>query len=950
MIDPERPDYTNTPASAQRPLFLHAPLASDVPPAVTIVTPFYNTGAVFLETARSVLQQSFQQWEWLIVNDGSSDPEALALLEPYRSGDPRIRVIDHNVNKGLSAARNTGFAAARTPYVVQLDSDDLLEPTTVEKWFWFLESYPEFAFAGSYSVGFEGREYLWPRGFHDGVTALQQNVIDNKCMVRVAVHREVGGYDETIRAGGEDWDFWLRCASLGYWGASVPEYLVWYRCRQTHSDRWANLDETGQWQAFREQLRRRYPSLWEGEFPRIQPRWHMPNDSVSEVLPCANRLRKDRPRLLLIAPWLAIGGADKFNLNAISQLSERGWEVTIATTLRGEQPWLPQFARVTPDIFVLPHFLRLTDYPRFLRYLIVSRSIDVVMVSHSELGYQLLPYLRAACPEVAFLDFCHAEAENWKNGGYPRMAVEHQELLDLNLVASAHLREWMVQRGADQSRIRVCHINIDANDWRPDPQQRYVVRQRLGVHEETPVILSVSRLDAEKAPAMLAQTVRQLAQRQTPFLSLVVGDGAEREGVEAFIRQEGLGDRLRLLGALPNAQVRELLAAADIFFLPSKWEGIALAVYEAMACGVPIVGTDVGGQRELVTPECGILIAKSDEETEAFAYVAALSDLVQDQSRCQAMGVASRRRIEEHFRLEQMGDRLVEALHEATRLRTEALRPLPSRGVALLCAARAIEYTRLAEAADGLWSEHLQRERALPEQQARPQDRHDFSQTLYAWIGELEHGRTWLEEQVQNWRTAAEVREGLLREQQAWIGELEHGRTWLEEQVQNWRTAAEERERLLHEQQQWVGELEQSKVWWEEQVQSWRAAAEERERLLREQRAWTHELERGKAWLEEQAQNWRAAAVERECLLHEQQTWASELERGKAWLEEQVQRWRAAVEERERTLHEQQLMMRQLEQSLIRAEAQQDYWQAEAARYRQSLWGRLGKRFGLVEK
>ncbi|MBI3245237.1 MAG: glycosyltransferase [Deltaproteobacteria bacterium] len=913
MIDPARPDYTNTPVSPQRPQFLYAPVESDAPPAVTIVTPFYNTGPVFRETACSVLQQSFQQWEWLIVNDGSTDPDALALLEPYRHSDPRIRVIDHTVNKGLSTARNTGFAAARTPYVGQLDSDDLLEPTTVEKWLWLLESYPEFAFVGSYSVGFEGKEYLWPRGFHDGVTAVQQNVIDNKCMVRVSVHRAAGGYDETIRAGGEDWDFWLRCASLGYWGTSVPEYLAWYRCRQTQGDRWANLDETGQWQAFREQLRQRYPSLWEGEFPRIQPRWHMPNDPVPDALPCANRLRKERPRLLLVAPWLAIGGADKFNLNAIGQLIERGWEVTIATTLKGEQPWLPQFACVTPDIFVLPHFLRLTDYPRFLRYLIASRGIDVVMVSHSELGYQLLPYLRAACPDVAFLDFCHAEAENWKNGGYPRMAVEHQELLDLNLVASEHLRDWMVQRGADQNRIRVCHINIDANDWRPDPQQRRAVRQRLEVDEETPLLLSVSRLDAEKAPAVLAQTMRQLAQRHVSFVSLVVGDGAEREWMESFIQREGLNDRLRLLGALPNEHVRELLTAADVFFLPSKWEGIALAIYEAMACGIPVVGGDVGGQCELVTAECGILVAKSDEDTEALAYVDALEALVRDRARCQAMGAASRHRIEAHFRLEQMGNRFVEALQEAMRLRTDAPRPVPSRGLALLCAVQAIEYTRLAEAADGLWSEHLQRERALPEQQARSQDRHDFSQTLYAWIGELEHSRTWLEEQVQNWRATAEERERLLHEQRAWTSELERGKAWLEEQVQNWC-----------------------------------ATAEERERLLREQQTWMRELERGKAWLAEQVQNWRVAAEERERLLHEQRTWMRELERGKAWLAEQVQNWRAAAEERERLLQEQQVQIHQLEQSLVRAEEQQRHWQAEVARYRQSPWGRLGKRFGLV--
>jgi glycosyltransferase involved in cell wall biosynthesis len=146
VIDPAKPDYTNPPGSPRRGSFAYAPGEEAAPPWVTIVTPFYNTGALFHDTARSVFQQSLQQWEWLIVNDGSTDPEALAILEGYRRRDRRIRVIDHGGNRGLSAARNTGFRAARAPYVVQLDSDDLLEPSAVEKGAWFLESYPEFGF------------------------------------------------------------------------------------------------------------------------------------------------------------------------------------------------------------------------------------------------------------------------------------------------------------------------------------------------------------------------------------------------------------------------------------------------------------------------------------------------------------------------------------------------------------------------------------------------------------------------------------------------------------------------------------------------------------------------------------------------------------------------------------------------------------------------------------
>jgi GT2 family glycosyltransferase len=328
MIDPSNPDFTNTPASTQRPSFGYALADIAAPPYVTIITPFYNTGPGFHETARSVLQQSFQQWEWLIINDGSTDPEALSILEAYRHSDPRIQVIDHSTNRGLSAARNTGFRSARTQYVVQLDSDDLLEPTAVEKWVWFLESYPEFAFCKGYSVGFGAEQYLWEQGFHSGKAFLDDNQVDVTSMVRKAVHRAVGGYDETDHGGLMDWDFWLRCASHSYWGGTVPEYLDWYRRRPNHKDRWSDFDRGERQQTYRAKLREKYARLWDDGFPEIQLRRQRPNNITSDELPCENRLQKDKPRLLMIVPWLTIGGADKFNLDLLQQLTQRSWEVT----------------------------------------------------------------------------------------------------------------------------------------------------------------------------------------------------------------------------------------------------------------------------------------------------------------------------------------------------------------------------------------------------------------------------------------------------------------------------------------------------------------------------------------------------------------------------------------------------------------------------------------------
>ncbi|MDR2673766.1 MAG: glycosyltransferase family 2 protein, partial [Opitutaceae bacterium] len=123
----------------------HAPL-----PQATIVTPYYNTGSVFWDTVECVAKQTMRDFEWVIVDDASTDLEAAGILEDcvkrLHSQNVAVRVIRHEKNKGLSAARNTGIRVARSEFIMLLDSDDILEPTYVEKSYWYLTTHPECSF------------------------------------------------------------------------------------------------------------------------------------------------------------------------------------------------------------------------------------------------------------------------------------------------------------------------------------------------------------------------------------------------------------------------------------------------------------------------------------------------------------------------------------------------------------------------------------------------------------------------------------------------------------------------------------------------------------------------------------------------------------------------------------------------------------------------------------
>ena len=700
-----KPDYTNTPVSGARVAYGYAPRDAGALPFVTIITPFYNPGPIFNETAQSVFRQSFQQWEWIIVDDGSTDPESLELLKSIVAADTRVRVVRQE-NRGLPGARNTGFQEAQTEFVVQLDADDLIEPTALEKWLWFLVSYPEHAIAKGYSVGFGAQEYLWRHGFHEASMFFKENLVTVTGMIRKAVHDKVGGYDESIVGGFEDWDYWLKIADAGHWGGTIPECLDWYRRRVAHNDKWDNWNSEDR---FRAQLKQRYPELHARGLSPVQCAARGAWDAVPNDVPCANLLEKSAPRVLLLLPWMTLGGADRFNIDLLEQLTQRGCEVSIATTLSGENLWEHEFLRFTPDVFVLERFLRDTDYPRFLRYLIESRGIDTVFITHSQLGYMLLPYLRAWCPGVSFVDYCHCEFEEWNNGGYPRFSIGQQACLDLNVVSSEHLKRWMVARGADPQKIEVCYTSVDCDIWKPDPESRARVRDRLEIPQDQTVLIYPVRICDQKQPQVFAKTVQQLRESGREFTALVVGDGPDRGWLEGFLSSHQLGGVVKMIGPVEAGEMNEWMVASDILFLPSKLEGIALSLFEAMASGVVVVGADVGGQRELVTPECGFLLDREACSDEPAAYAEILTGLLDDRGRISELAQNSVKRVRAGFRLQYMGERVIQLLEE-TRGRKQTDPGLSvDRQLGLESATSALEYHRVENLAAHLWESREER-------------------------------------------------------------------------------------------------------------------------------------------------------------------------------------------------------------------------------------------------
>lgn len=197
-------------------------------PPISVITPCYNDGQYLEDAIASAELCDRALFEHIIINDGSTDPHTLEVLNKL---EQRGYHIIHQNNKGLAASRNAGISQARGRYILPLDADNKIRPEYLTTGISILDKHSDV------DAVYADLEYFGEKTGRKSVpdfdfaSLLRSNYIDASAVFRKDTWKKVGGYDESMYSGLEDWEFWIRIAASGGRLIHVNEVLFDYRIR-----------------------------------------------------------------------------------------------------------------------------------------------------------------------------------------------------------------------------------------------------------------------------------------------------------------------------------------------------------------------------------------------------------------------------------------------------------------------------------------------------------------------------------------------------------------------------------------------------------------------------------------------------------------------------------------------------------------------------------------------
>lgn len=368
-----------------------------------------------------------------------------------------------------------------------------------------------------------------------------------------------------------------------------------------------------------------------------------------------------------------IGGIEKVAEEQGKRLSKLGYQVTVLTSKTHQQN-----ERYVEGIHVSPYpILSLAErvglpypVPLFKAYKIFADVIRECNIVHVHGHPYISSYLACKIAKKykkpliltqhnTFIDF-----QSWLN------LAEHLndwaigsvvlKNADRVITVSRKTMEYVLKLGADKSKTSVMYNGVDQNFFHPMNKEKS--RNKLGLPKNKTLILTVRRLVYKNGLDTLVEAASLLARECPNLLWIVIGNGPDRKFITNRIRQLGVYDNVKLVGFVPEELLPLYYNAADYFVIPSgSGEGLPMVLLEAMACGLPVIATTVGGTPEIIKDmENGVLMPPRNQR----ALAQAILKLISLEKESQAIRIESRKTIENNFNWDKNVQQLIEVYEE----------------------------------------------------------------------------------------------------------------------------------------------------------------------------------------------------------------------------------------------------------------------------------------------
>ena len=593
-----------------------------IEPVVSIITPYYNGEKYIEQTANSILNQTFPYFEWIIVDDDSPNKEAKEKLKQIEKMDKRIKVY-HKENGGPALARDFGVekASKTSNYLLFLDADDLICNTYIECAYLTLKTNPKASWTYTDTINFDGQEFLW-RQWYSPKKELEDNLLVMTSLIKKEDFLQVKGFDVSGKKIYEDWYLWLKLIKNGKYPVRMSFLGTWYRKKPAEESELSQANAKNRKVAlsYVKEVAREITEMKQGiQYPKSDFNWDIICDKFPDDIIIPKTKKDKKINVLMIIPWMVTGGADKFNLDLIKGLNKDEYDFTIVSTEPSNNPWRLQFEEYA-KIYELPAFMEQKYWPAFIKYLVESKKIDIILTTNSKFGYAVSPYLKANYPEIPIIDYVHMEEWYNRNGGFSRDSSSIESVIDKTYVCNKNTERILEQHfGRNQKEIETVYIGVDEKKFDPTLYDKKQILEELKIDTNgRKVIGFICRIAEQKRPHLLMRILKELKEKRQDFLVVIAGDGPMLEEIKMEVNKFKLDDYVVFLGNIKETE--KIYAICDITLNCSIKEGLALTAYESLSMGVPVISADVGGQRELVTEEVGIIVPCLQKEKDIFDF------------------------------------------------------------------------------------------------------------------------------------------------------------------------------------------------------------------------------------------------------------------------------------------------------------------------------------------